>query len=47
MTQGVGFSLKWFMDNFCFEEKRVGELTNVNPYFIIVKLKRLKLDAED
>jgi len=35
VTQGAGLSLKWFRDNFCIEEKRVAELLQQDPYFLM------------
>lgn len=37
VTQGAGLSLKWFRDNFCIEEKRVGELMGLDPYVLMDK----------
>ena len=35
VTQTAGFSLKWFRDNFCIEEKRVAELMNIDSYILM------------
>lgn len=37
VTQGAGLSLNWFRDNFCIEEKRTGELMQVDPYVLMDK----------
>jgi len=37
VTQGAGLSLKWFRDNFCYEEKRVAELMDIDPYVLMDK----------
>lgn len=35
VTQTAGYSLKWFRDNFCVEEKRVAELMDIDPYMLM------------
>jgi xylulokinase len=35
VTQTAGYSLKWFRDNFCIEEKRVAELMGIDPYMLM------------
>ncbi|SHF27510.1 xylulokinase [Caldanaerobius fijiensis DSM 17918] len=37
VTQGAGLSLKWFRDNFGFEEKTLGMLTDTDPYVYMDK----------
>ena len=35
VTQGAGFSLKWFRDNLCKDEMSVAELLDVDPYVLM------------
>lgn len=35
VTQTAGYSLKWFRDNFCFEEKRVADIMKIDPYVLM------------
>lgn len=35
VTQGAGFSLKWFRDNLCKDEMSVAELMEVDPYVLM------------
>lgn len=35
VTQGAGFSLKWFRDNLCKDEMSVAELMDVDPYVLM------------
>lgn len=37
VTQGAGLSLKWWRDNFGFEEKTLGSLTGTDPYVYMDK----------
>ena len=46
VTQGAGFSLKWFRDNFCNEEKTAAKGMGVDPYDILDReAKRVPLGA--
>ncbi|MBN2853836.1 MAG: xylulokinase [Clostridia bacterium] len=40
VTQGAGLSLKWFRDNFCYEQMEQAAMENIDPYIIMDKMAR-------
>jgi len=42
VTQGAGLSLKWFRDNFCYEELLEAKKQGIDPYILMDKLAKEK-----